>query len=268
MKALAGGTDLLVQIKQRAFQPERIVSLRDVPGLASVRFDPGQGLRIGAMTPLSAIENSPEVLDNYPAVAEAVATIGSVQVRNRGTVGGNICNAAPSADAPPMLIAYRAEAIIGSEEGERSVLLEDFFTGPGQTVLKTGELLKAVVAPPPPPASFGIYLKASRTSLDLAVVGVGALVVFEPGQEVCQELRLVLGAVAPTPIRAVKSERLATGQKLTDDLIEKIAQKAAGEARPIRDVRSTASYRRTMVAVNTKRALAAARDWARKGGAR
>lgn len=268
MKALAGGTDLLVLLKQGVLKPDGVVSLKDVPELSFVYFKAAEGLAIGATTPLGLIESTPGVKKRYPAIAEAAATIGSVQVRNRGTLGGNICNAAPSADSVPILIAYGAEAVIGDGQGERSVLLEKFFTGPGQTVLAPGELLKAVKVPPPPDFSFGIYLKSSRTALDLAQVGVAALVVFDKSRKVVQELRLVLGAVGPTVFRAKKTEALAAGQKLEDDLIEKVSQKAAAEARPITDVRATASYRKTLVGVSAKRALLAARDWARKGGAR
>jgi CO/xanthine dehydrogenase FAD-binding subunit len=265
-KILAGGTDLLVRIKNNSLHPSRLVSLRDVPGLSSVDFDAKKGLSIGPMTLLSAIETSPEICAHYPALAEAAATIGSVQVRNRATLGGNICNAAPSADMLPMLIAYSARAVISDGNNERVVALEDFFTGPGQTVLQSGELLKAVEIPPPPTRAFGIYLKATRTALDLALVGVGLMVVFHPEKTVCEDLNIILGAVGPTPIRAGKSERLAAGQELENQLIEKVSQMAADEAMPITDVRATASYRKALIAVNTRRALVAARSWAHKGG--
>ena len=266
VKILAGGTDLLIRIKNSTLLPRKLVSLRDIRGLSSIGFDAEKGLSMDSMVLLSAIENSPDITGNYPAIAEAAATIGSVQIRNRATLGGNICNAAPSADMLPILIAYGAMAIITNGHAERSVALEDFFTGPGQTLLERGELLKAVAIPPQPPSSFGKYLKAYRSALDLAVVGVGIVATFDARQKVCRKLRLVLGAVGPTPIRAREAENLAAGRELDDQLIEKVSHMAADEARPITDIRATASYRKTLVSVNTRRVLMAARSWAQKGG--
>lgn len=267
-KALAGGTDLLVQIKQGKLHPKAVVSLRDIPELSFIRPAPERGVSIGAMTPLGVIETSKEILKGWPAVAEATSRIGSAQVRSRATLGGNLCNAAPSADTAPILIAYGATAVLGRGKTERSILLEDFFTGPGETELNPGELLKAVYVPPPPPRSFGTYLKASRSGMDLAVVGIGILVVFEPKGEVCRDLRLVLGAVAPTPMRARESEQMVTGRRLDDELIERVGHMASEETRPISDVRSTARYRRKLVNVLTRRALLGARSWAKGGGSR
>jgi len=267
-KALAGGTDLLVQIKQEKIRPEAVVSLRDVPGLSFIRREDNQGVSIGAMTPLGVIEMSEEILNHWPAFTEATSRIGSVQVRSRATLGGNLCNAAPSADTASILIAYGATAILGDGKRDRSIPLEDFFTGPGETVLKTGELLREVRIPPVPARSFATYLKARRSRMDLAVVGVGLLAVFERKGEFCKDVRLVLGAVAPMPIRARDAERLAAGHRLDDDVIGKVSQRASEEADPISDVRSTTSYRRTLIRVLTGRALVAARSWAERGGSR
>lgn len=267
-KALAGGTDLLVQIKQQRLHPHRVVSLRDIPGLSLIRMEPDQGLTIGSMTRLCAIETSKKILEHCRPVAEAASWIGSVQVRSRATLGGNLCNAAPSVDMAPILIGYGATAVLSDAQTDRSISLEDFFTGPGQTALKPGELMKEVHIPPPPRSSFGTYLKAYRSSMDIAVAGVGIVVIFEPKSGICQDLRLVLGAVAPTPIRARESERMAAGHRLDDELIQKVSQMASEEARPISDVRSTASYRRVLVTALTQKALMAARSWAEQGGPR
>jgi carbon-monoxide dehydrogenase medium subunit len=264
-KALAGGTDLLVQVKQERLRLQAVVSLRDLPELAFIRHKPGHGLILGAMTRLREIETSRDVLVQYPAVAEAASWIGSVQVRTRATLGGNLCNAAPSADMAPSLIAYGASAILTNGQKDWEVPLEGFFTGPGQIVLKQGELLKGISLPPAPKRSFGTYLKAYRSRMDIAVVGVGILAILEENKEICREVRLVLGAVAPTPIRAVESERMVAGKKLDDELIEAVSQKASREARPISDVRSSAEYRKTLVRILTRRALRAARSWAEKG---
>jgi aerobic carbon-monoxide dehydrogenase medium subunit len=265
-KFLAGGTDLLIRMKRKVMHPTRLVSLRDVPGLSTIDFSPDKGLTIDAMVLLSDIENSQIIDRNYPSVVTSAGTIGSVQIRNRATLGGNICNAAPSADMLPILIAYGATAVITDGKSERSVSLADFFVGPGKTVLENGEILKTITVPAPPPSSFGQYLKSYRSALDLSVVGVGAVVAFEPGQSQCRQLKLVLGAVGPTPIRARRAEDLAAGQTLDNTLIEKIGRMAAEEAAPISDIRATASYRKTLVEVNTRRVLIAARTWAQKGG--
>jgi CO/xanthine dehydrogenase FAD-binding subunit len=271
VKALAGGTDLLVQMKQGRLCPQALVSLRDVPGLSFIRLEEDGGLALGAATPLADIENSPEVKEKFPAIAEAASWIGSVQVRSRATVGGNLCNAAPSADMAPILIAHGATATITDGRAERVVLLKDFFTGPGQTVLGRGELLKAIAVPPAPARSFAKYVKANRSAMDIATVGVGVLAVFAPGfgpgATVVQDARLVLGAVAPTPIRATAAEQMLIGRNLDEDSISEVSLKAAEEARPISDVRASAEYRRALVETLSRRALRAAHSWAEKGGA-
>ena len=262
---LAGGTDLLVRIKNRILLPHTLVSLRDVPDLVGIDFDDRKGLTLGATTTIGAIGAHAAVRQHYPAIAEAVATIGSMQVRNRATVGGNICNAAPSADMVPILMAYAAELTIRSGDTDTRMALADFFKGPGETVLATGDLVTRIHVPPPPPSSFGTYLKAHRTCLDCAVVGVALVAVVDPATERLQTAKMVLAAVAPTPLRTPKTEALLKDQALTDELIEQAGRMAAEESRPITDVRSTASYRRTLVAVTARRALVKARDWARKG---
>jgi CO/xanthine dehydrogenase FAD-binding subunit len=270
VRVLAGGTDLLVQMKQGKVQPRALVSLRDVPGLSFVRLGRDGGLDLGAATPLGMLENSPEILKSFPAVAEAASCIGSVQVRSRATVGGNLCNSAPSADMAPILIAFGAQAVIAGKQGESVVPLEEFFIGPGQTVLKTGELLKALTVPPAPAGSFGKYVKAFRSAMDIATVGVGALVVFAPGSGaspgVVEDVRLVLGAVAPTPIRAREAEQTLVGQALDEQTIARASRTAAQEARPITDVRASAEYRTTLVEVLSRRALRAAAFWVEQGG--
>jgi carbon-monoxide dehydrogenase medium subunit len=276
-KALAGGTDLLVQMKQERVQPKVLVSLRDVPGLSFIRAKEDGALAIGAATSLAAVENSAEVLERFPAIAEAASWIGSVQVRTRATVGGNLCNAAPSADMAPILIAHGATATITDGRAERTLPLEDFFTGPGQTVLGPGELLAAVIVPATPAWTFSAYKKAYRSAMDIATVGVALVTVFASAASSgaagssdearsVRDVRLVLGAVAPTPIRAHAAERLLTGHKLDEALIAQASRKAAAEARPITDVRASAEYRTTLVEVLTRRALLAARSWAEKGG--
>jgi xanthine dehydrogenase FAD-binding subunit len=268
VKALAGGTDVLVQMKLGTLQPRALVSLRDVPGLTFALLEEDGALGIGAATTLGGVEGSPAVRQSLPAIAEAAACIGSVQVRSRATVGGNLCNAAPSADMAPILLAYEAEAVITDGDAERRIPLEEFFVGPGQTALRPGELLKAIRVPPAPPESYAKYYKTFRSAMDCCTVGVGIVAVFKPGATMLSDVRLALGAVAPTPIRAREAEQMALDQPLDEGLIERVGRQAAAEAWPISDVRASAEYRTTLVEVLTKRALRDALSWAEKGARR
>jgi carbon-monoxide dehydrogenase medium subunit len=263
--ALAGGTDLLVQMKQGGLEPHALVSLRDVPGLDALYLDEDGCLVIGSVTPLAALENSPDVLRAFPGIAEAASFVGSMQVRSRATVGGNLCNAAPSADTAPILIACGATAVITDGRAERRLLLEDFFTGPGQTVLKPGELLKAIVVPPLQETGFAKYFKSFRSAMDCCTVGVAVCADFSPGTTEVRDVHLALGAVAPTPIRARKAEAMVVGRELDDALIDRASAEASADARPIDDLRASAEYRKILVEVLSRRALAAARVWVEKG---
>lgn len=265
-KILAGGTDLLVKTRHKMIAPEGVISLRDVPGLSDISFSPGKGLLLGAMTRLSDVETADVVKAQYPALAAAVATIGSTQVRNRATIGGNICNAAPSADSPPILMVYGASVIIGDGKTEREVLLEDFFTGPGQTVLRVGEIVKQIFVPTPPQNVFAIYIKAARSALDIALVGVALLAVYDPADLVVKDLKVALAAVAPTPVRSRQMERIVIGNRLDDAIIEKAVGESCTDACSITDIRTTEGYRDTLVETHTRRALEAARSWIEKGG--
>jgi len=264
--ALAGGTDLLVQMKHGRLQPSALVSLRDIPGLSFVHLEADGSLTMGAATPLNLVEHSPEVKDAFPAIAEAAAWIGSVQVRSRATVGGNLCNAAPSADMAPILVACGAAVTVTDGSAERSVPLEEFWVGPGQSVLRPGELMTVITVPPVPDDSFAGYERAYRSGMDIATVGVGMLVSFSTGSTVVRDARVVLGAVAPTPMRARETEKLLIGRSLDEESIALASARAAEEARPISDVRASEHYRRVLVEVVSKRALAAARSWAGMGG--
>ncbi len=232
-----------------------------------MRIEDDGSLLLGAATPLAAIEHAPEVMERFPAIAEAASFIGSAQVRTRATVGGNLCNAAPSADMAAILLACDAEAIITDGASERSVPLEEFFVGPGQTALARGELLKAVRVPAAPAGSFARYFKSFRSAMDCCTVGVAVFAAFAPGSTEVRQVRLALGAVAPTPMRAHECERLLVGKDLDDGLIARVSEQAVGETSPISDVRASAEYRRILVQVLSRRALAAARAWAEKGAA-
>ena len=254
-KIIAGGTELVNRMKKRLVTPEYVIDITYVPGLDKIEYDAKSGLKIGALCPLADVECSPLVKEKHEPLARAVHTIGSVQVRNLGTIGGNLCNASPSADSAPILIGLDAKARIFGPAGERVIELKDFFAGPRETVLKSGEILVGIEIPNPPPRSAAVYIKQSlRRAMGLAVVGVAVVVSLAPDGSVA-DIRIVLGAVAPTPIRAVKAEAAIRGKKLDGALIREAAGLASDEAKPISDVRSSKEYRNDMIEVLTERAL-------------
>ena len=252
-KVLAGGTDLLVKMKERALTPEYVINLKGIEGLDKISGK-GNGIKVGALATLDTVLGSKEVRGSYPILIETIEKMATVQVRNMATVGGNLCNAAPSADLAPPLIVLGAKAKLIRGGVEREVLLEEFFTGPGETVLREGEIMVEVEIPKPEGKVGGAYLKGSRTAVDLAQVGVAVMVKVGGAGEV-EEVKIALGAVAPTPIRAKKAEGMLKGKKAEGTLIEEAAKAASEEAKPISDVRSSAYYRTEMVKVLTKRAL-------------
>lgn len=253
VKLLAGGTDLVVQMRRKMIQPQYIINIEKL-GLDYIRYDNGL-LRIGALTTVRSLEKSEEVKQNHLVISEAAGQLASIGVRNIATVGGNLCTASPSADTIPSLIGLGALVKIAGPKGEREALLEDFFTGPGTTVLGKGELLVEIAVPEVAPQTGAIYLKHGiRGSIDLAIVGVAAVIALGKAGE-CQEAKIVLGAVAPTPMRARKAEGVLKGEKIDDGLTEDSARIASEEAHPITDVRATAEYRKEMVKVFTRRAL-------------
>jgi carbon-monoxide dehydrogenase medium subunit len=257
-KVLAGGTDLLIQIKERGAVPRYVVSLRDVPEVRQVTYDATSGLRIGAGARLSEVAAHPVVQERYPILVQGASLVGSLQIQNLGTVVGNLCNAAPSADCAPPLVALGASVRIAGPGGERTVPLEEFFSGPGRTVLAPEELVVEVLVPPPGARSGGAYERFTpRQEMDIAVVGVGSVVSLGEGDR-CQEVRICLGAVAPTPERARDAERLLEGQELTPELVAEAGAAAAAQARPITDQRGSATYRTRLVEVLTRRTLMAA----------
>ena len=256
-KVVAGGTDLLVQMRKKVLRPQYVVDIKGIAALDFINYDDGQGLRIGTLTTIRALEKSAELRQRHPVISQAASLLGSFVIRNIATLGGNLCNAAPSAETAPALIGMSARAKIIGPDGERTVPIEGFFTGPGQTVLKTGELLVEIQVPPPMPNTKAIYLlkHGLRGTTDPAIVGVGIVVTAMPESEVCQDAKIVLGAVAPTPMRATEAEKVLKGKRIDDALIKKVAQAASEQCCPIFDVRASAEYRGKMVEVFTKRAL-------------
>ena len=253
---LAGGTDLVIAMKEKGLLPKYIVDLKRVPGLSGIRENSDGSITLGALTTMYAIETSALIKRLYPFLAQSAAEVGSIQIRHRATIGGNMANATPSADTAPALITLNASVTIVNAGGERTIRLEDFFQGPGQTAMSPEEILREVTIPKPGANLVGEYIKFSpREMMDLAYVGVAVAYQLAAQDKICAGVRIVLGAVAPTPIRAKRAEAALEGQVLSESLAAKVGQIAAQEAKPISDVRSSAEYRRAMVSAMTKRAL-------------
>ena len=254
-KVLAGGTDLILQMKQRTVCPSVVVDVKRIPELNKLTWNGKNGLRIGAAVTLNSLIAYKRLWDNFNVLAQACSVIGSVQIKNRATIAGNICNAAPSADSAPSLLCLGAKVVLTSSNNSRTVPVEGFFVGPGKTIIANGELLTAIEIPNPPTPSAGYYLRhTTREEMDIAVAGVASFLVLSQNGTV-KEARISLGAVAPTPRRARGAEALITGQLLTKDIITQVAEKAAEETSPISDLRGSADYRCELIRVLTRRTL-------------
>jgi CO/xanthine dehydrogenase FAD-binding subunit len=256
VRVLAGGTDLVLQIKQGQISPSLLLDVKDIPELNELKWNKNSGLRIGAAVPLSRFLEYTTISKRFNILTQACSVIGSMQIRNRGTIGGNICNAAPSADSAPALLCLDARVVLASGTKTRQVTLNKFFIGPGKTCINNNELLVAIEVPTPPARSAGCYIRhTTREEMDIAVAGVGSFLILPPRSQIPKEVRIALGAVAPTPIRVHKAEALLIGKSVTEKAIEKAAEKAAEEARPISDIRASAEYRHELVKVLTRRTL-------------
>jgi len=256
---LAGGTDLLVKMNHGLLKPASVIALKHIEGLGEISFDPKAGLKIGATALLADVAAHPDILKYYPAIAAAASETANVQIRNMGTVAGNLCNAAPSADNAPTLLAMNAKALISGRKGERQLPLDQFFMGPGKNALEPGEILTALHVPAPDSGTGVSYQHISaRGKVDISAVCVGVMVRMK--KNICSDARIFLGAVAPVPMRAFEAEAIVNGQELTEAMIEAAGKAASDQSKPITDVRSSADYRKKMVAVLTRRALTEARD--------
>jgi CO/xanthine dehydrogenase FAD-binding subunit len=259
---MAGGTDVIVKMNHGRLQPKAIIGLGEIEGLNRIDFEADAGLTVGATARLADVASHPDILNHYPSLSEAILCMANVEIRNMGTVVGNLCNAAPSADSAPPLMTLGAVVTLVSAKGERRLPLDQFFKGPGLTAMEPGEIMTSIIVPFPPPKSGASYKRISgRCGVDIAAVGVAAMGIFDG--ENCLDAGIVLGAVAPVPLRAAKTEALLKGREWTAELIEQAGLQAAEEAKPISDVRASAQWRKQMVAVLTRRALVQAQDRAR-----
>jgi CO/xanthine dehydrogenase FAD-binding subunit len=250
-KVIAGGTDLVLNMKKKNILPRRVISLHNLNELDFIKSDDFR-VRIGALTKHADIAANPFLKQHLPILCEAVGLIGSWQIRNVGTIGGNICNASPAADSAPPLLVLNAQLILAAKTTEKKIPLESFFTGPGETVLETGQILKEIVIELPKQRSAGCYLKLRRRkAVDVSLAGVAFQAETGSDGKTLAKVGIALGGVAPTPVRAPEAEAILVGLTL-DEAITKVsdcAKIAVKAASPIDDVRASASYRRTIVDV-------------------
>jgi CO/xanthine dehydrogenase FAD-binding subunit len=255
-RIMAGGTDLIIPMKDHAVkpEPEYLIDIKHLPGLDGLTYDDVEGLKIGALTTLRTLEHSPLVKAKNPAVAAAAKSIASTQIRAKGTMVGNICNASPSCDSGPILMACDAKICIHGLDGDRMMKAADFFKGVKKTNLEPGDIVTSIIFPPLAANQRAVYLKhAVRKAMDLAIVGVAAVITVDGG--ICTDARIAVGAVAITPIRVPKAEAALVGKAPTDEVIEAAAQVAMDSCSPISDIRASKEYRSAMVRVFTKRAV-------------
>ena len=255
-KLFAGGTDLFIAMKKRETVPDHLINLKNIKKLKEISYDEREGLKIGALVTLGDLHRSDIIREKFCILWDAVSVMASPQVRNVATIGGNLCNARPSADTAPPLIALGATVTLNTSNGERTVLLENFFRGPGESVLELQEILTEVLIPNPPENSQGAYLKLMRRhAMDLALASVACYLRLDSDGNRCEEARIVLGAVAPTPMRAPGAEQILINKEIDETVAGEAGRVASHEARPISDIRASGEYRGDMVQVLTKRAV-------------
>lgn len=248
IKLLMGGTDLFIQIRDRNSSPGTVLDIKGLPGMQDIKFDKKMGLKVGAAVTLNQLSADADAQREYPVLCQAADTVGNYQLRNRATLGGNICNASPSADLAPALLVYDAQVILNGPDGERTLPISEFWIGPGKTALYGGEYLKAINLPLPPAGAAGQYIKLGRSKMgDLAVVGVGLL--GYPDQDSTGGIRFKIGinSTAPTPYRVPAVEDFLVKNKLSEDIFKQAAEQAMEISAPIEDVRATALYQKKMV---------------------
>jgi carbon-monoxide dehydrogenase medium subunit len=263
---IAGGQSLLVMLRNKLIDPKVLLDLEPLGELRGLQRQ-AQGVSIGAMTTFFELLSSTEVRSVIPILAQAAAKVGSTAIRNLGTIGGNLCHNEPGADLPPALLALNASVELRSRKATRKVALTEFFRGFFETAVTPEEILSRVEIPAPPPGACGAYMKHSISPEDLAIVGVAVVLIpSDTAADTMREVRIGLGGVAPVPLRAQKAEAALNGKALTDDAIRAAAEIAASEAEPMTDPHASAGYRRKMVKVFVRRAIAAAMGGAERNG--
>jgi len=247
-KIIGGGQSLLILMRQGLVAPQYLISIKGLSELSYIK-DTKEGLKIGALTTHRAIEKSPVIQKKFSVLEEMEQRLASIQTRNWGTIGGNLCHGEPAGDPAPVLIALKATLTIAGLKGERNMAVEDFSLDYFETALEPGELLTEIQLPAAPPHTGTAYTKFNVIQSDLATVGVAVSVTLGSGDGICQDIRIALGASAPTPMRAKKAEEVLRGKKITDDLLKKAGEVASTEAQPISDIAASEEYRRELVRV-------------------
>lgn len=262
-RALAGGTDLLVQLRVGRHKPDLVVDCKTIPELNEISYGPRKGLTLGAAVPCYKIYGDSKIRAAYPGIVDSASLIGGTQIQGRASLGGNLCNAAPSADAVPIMIALECTATIAGPKGTRTVAVEDFCTAPGRTVMGPGELLVSLHFPPPKKNQGAHYLRfIPRNEMDIAVAGAGVSVTVEDG--VFKSARIALASVAPTPLFVKEAGAALKGQRVNEKSIQAAANLAKEAAKPITDMRGTIEFRKHLCEVLTRRALNRAVERARE----
>ncbi len=254
-RILAGGTDIIAQLKENR-RVKVLVDVKKIPEAKTLSYDPGNGLDVGAAVPCCETYETENIAAAYPGLMDATTLIGSIQIQNRATMTGNLCNSSPAADTIPVMIALGGVARIVGPNGEREVAVEAFCTGPGQNVLQNGEFVLSIHFPAPAPNSGGFFLRfIPRNEMDIAVANAGAYVVLNDAKTHFESGRLAVGAVAPTPLFIEEAGTLLAGQEVSDEIIEEAADLAKKQANPITDMRGTVEQRIHLSGVLSKRAL-------------
>ena len=251
-KVIAGGQSLLKLMRQGLVTPQYLIDIKGLSELNYIKSE-GKGLRIGALTTHRAIEESPMMKNGFSILAEMERRLAYIQIRNWGTLGGNLCHADPAQDPAPVLIVLNANLRIASQNGERTMAIEDFFPDYLRTSLKPSELLAEIQVPAVPPHTGTAYAKFNIIENDLATVGVAVSMTLSSGADVCQDIRIALGAAARTPMRAKRAEGVLRGKKITDNLLTEAGEIASAESEPISDINASEEYRRQLVKVLVKR---------------
>ncbi len=252
-KVIAGGQSLLTLMKQGLVSPKYIIDIKHLPGMDYIKYDAKEGLKIGALTTHRAVEKSKVIKDKFPVLSEMESRVATIQTRNWGTIGGDLCHADPAGDPAPVLISLNATLKLASLKGERTIPVEDFTLDYFETALEPGELLAEIQVPVVPPRTGTVYYKFNVIEGDMAIVGIAVSMTLGEGDTTCSDVRIVLGASASKPIRAKQAEQLLRGKKITDALLEKAGQTASEEAEPISDIHASEEYRRELIKVLVKR---------------
>jgi len=252
-KIIAGGQSLLIMMRQGLIKPGHLIDIKGISELNYITSDTKKGLRMGALTTHRTVEKSPVIQKSFGVIAEMEHRLASIQTRNWGSIGGNLCHGDPAGDLAPVLIALNATLTIAGIQGEKNMLVEDFFLNYFETALEHGELLREIQVPALPLNTGAAYTKFNVIENDMATVGVAVSITLSSQEGNCKDVRIVLANAAPTPMRAKKAEELLRGKKITDPLLKEAGEIASTEADPISDIHASVEYRQELIKVLVKR---------------